>query len=350
MAFINATSRAACSGALNAERSTTRHSTVVPSLADIVPTFDERSNAVRYNIGAWAALRRYAGARLAQTPIPSRVVDKHAKFVKALKTIMPSEGPTRDQLLSDYPEMGGFLVLLDECLENLSDILSGCVDPLAVMFPAGSFALVEPIYRDNPIADYFNRIVAEVVRNFSDRRGNRPIRVLEIGAGTGSTTQFVLPVLRGRDARYAFSDISLAFLNKAKGRFAEYPFIKYEIFNVEKPEKNDGLYDVVIAANAIHATADLPASLANVRSRVAPGGIFVLNELTSCHSFIALTFGLTEGWWLSVDGYRIENSPLLTGETWRSLLLDAGFVDTLHHGTSDQQVIVACVEPPPIAV
>jgi polyketide synthase PksN len=241
------------------------------------------------------------------------------------------------------------VVLLDKCLENLSDILSGRVDPLAVMFPAGSFALVEPIYRDNPIADYFNGTVADVVRNFADRRGDRPIRVLEIGAGTGSTAQFVLPVLRGRDARYTFSDISLAFLNKAKERLKEYPFIEYEIFNVERRGQGEEVYDVVIAANVLHATADLPASLANVRSRVAPGGIFVLNELTSCHYFVMLTFGLTEGWWLSVDEHRIPNSPLVTGETWRSLLLNAGFADTLHHGGSDHQVIVACVKPAPVA-
>jgi polyketide synthase PksM len=343
MTFPDTATTAVRSGALDAMTSATRYSTVAGMLADVVPAFDQSSDAARYNVEAWAALRRYAAARLAQTSIPSCVVDKHAKLANALKTILPCHGPTRGQFLNAYPGMAGCVMLLDRCLENLPEILCGRIDALAVMFPKGSFALVEPIYCDNPIAGYFNRIVADIVQNFADQRGDRPIRVLEIGAGTGGTTQSVLPVLIDRKARYTFSDISLAFLNKARGRFADYPFIAYELFDIEKRGPDEEPYDVVIAANVMHATADLPAALANARSRVAPGGIFVLDELTAGHHFLTLTFGLTEGWWLSRDVYRITNGPLVTGETWRSLLLGAGFVDTRHHGASDHQVIAACV-------
>jgi|SRR5215475_5692822 len=348
MTFRQGTTTAVRLPAFETAPSAARPSTAAPSLAEIVPPFDAGGDAARYNVDSWAALRCYAAARLAQTSLPARVVGKHAKLANALKTIAPSDGPTRDQFLDAYPGMAGCVALLDRCLESLPDILCGRVDALAVMFPQGSFALVEPIYRDNPIAGYFNQIVADIVRSFADQRGSCPIRVLEIGAGTGSTTQFVLPALRGRKALYTFSDVSLAFLNRARGRFADYPFLTYEIFNVEKREPDEQPYDVVIAANVMHATADLPASLANARSRVAPGGIFVLDELTAGHHFLTLTFGLTEGWWLSRDAYRIANSPLATGETWRSLLLGAGFKDTRQHGASDHQVIVASVDPAPL--
>lgn len=311
---------------------------------EIVPPFDQESEIVCRNIASSTALQRYARACLAQTTIPSHVVDRHAKLVCALKSIKPSNGPTRDQLLKDFPELVGHVSLLDICLENFPGILSGEIDPLTVIFPDGSFKLVEPIYRDNPLADYFNQIVACIVNNFANRRLGQPIRILEIGAGTGSTAQFVLPMLNDHEASYTFTDLSYAFLNKARSRFSKYPFLRYEIFNIEKPPQNNDLYDVVIATNVIHATSDLPTAVANVRSKIAPGGIFVLNEITSCQDFATLTFGLTEGWWLSEDKHRIPNSPLVTGDSWQLLMEAAGFSDICHHGSTDQQVIVAKVE------
>lgn len=313
-------------------------------LTAIVPAFDRDSEAVRRNLGLSLGLQNYARARLAQTTIPAVTVPRHAKLVAAIKAIAPIPGPTREQLLGEFPQSAGHVALLDACLASYPQILSGEVDPLTVLFPEGSFALVEPVYRDNPLADYFNNVVAEVVDRFT-RQQARPLQVLEVGAGTGSTSQFVLPILRGREATYTFTDLSHAFLNKARGRFREYDFVRYELCDIAQPPINDQRYDVIIATNVIHATADLPATLANVRDRLVPGGIFVLNEITSCQDYATLTFGLTEGWWLSVDPYRIPNSPLVSAATWQSLLREAGFSATIGHGTEDQQVIVARLEP-----
>ncbi|UQS14765.1 SDR family NAD(P)-dependent oxidoreductase [Pseudomonas sp. HS6] len=313
-------------------------------LTAIVPTFDPHSEAVRRNIGLSLGLQNYARARLAQTTIPAVTVPRHAKLVAAINAISPSDGPTREQLLSEFPQSAGHVTLLDACLARYPQILSGEIDPLTVLFPEGSFALVEPVYRDNPLADYFNNIVAQVVDRFV-RQQARPLQLLEVGAGTGSTCQFVLPVLRGSEATYTFTDLSHAFLNKARARFSEYGFVRYELCDIARPPTNDQRYDVIIATNVIHATADLPATLANVRDRLAPGGIFILNEITSCQDYATLTFGLTEGWWLSVDPYRIPNSPLVAAATWQSLLREAGFSATMGHGTEDQQVLVARLEP-----
>lgn len=312
-------------------------------LAQVVTAIDPRTPEVGYNIAASDALQRYAATRLAQVPIPASIVDKHEKLAAAIRAIRGGDGPSRERILADFPEMAGHVRLLETCLDRYPEILSGRIDPLTVMFPEGSFELVEPIYRDNPLADYFNRAVADVVARFVALRGDRPVRVLEIGAGTGSTAQFVLPVLRDRNASYVFTDLSYAFLNKARRRFAEYPFVRYEIFNVEKPPASDETFDIVVATNVIHATADLPGVVRNVRERMAPGGIFILNEITSLQDYATLTFGLTEGWWLSTDPYRIPNSPLVSGDNWRRLLLGAGFDATRYHGTEDQQVIVAIV-------
>ncbi|MHC8320617.1 SDR family NAD(P)-dependent oxidoreductase [Pseudomonas sp. GB2N2] len=317
-------------------------------LAAVVPAFDPDSESVRRNIGLSQGLQNYARARLAQITIPAVTLPRHAKLVVAIKAIAQSHGPSREQLLSEFPESAGHVALLDACLARYPQILSGEIDPLTVLFPEGSFALVEPVYRDNPLADYFNNIVAQVVDRFA-RQQARPLQLLEVGAGTGSTCQFVLPVLQGKEATYTFTDLSHAFLNKARSRFSEFGFVHYELCDIAQPTTSDQRYDVIIATNVIHATADLPATLANVRDRLAPGGIFILNEITSCQDYATLTFGLTEGWWLSVDPYRIPNSPLVAAATWRLLLSDAGFSATIGHGSEDQQVIVARLEPVAIA-
>jgi polyketide synthase PksM len=315
------------------------------ALAGLVPAFEPASDRVRRNVGLSDGLQNYARARLAQLSIPSVTAPRHAKLVAAIKAIAPSSGPSREQLLAEFPESAGHLALLDACLAQYPQMLSGEVDPLAVLFPEGSFALVEPVYRDNPLADYFNDIVAQTVERFCQRQAPRALQILEIGAGTGSTSQFVLPILQGRGVTYTFTDLSHAFLNKARSRFSEFEFVRYELCNIEQPSESQQRYDVIIATNVIHATADLPATLANVRERLAPGGIFILNEITSCQDYATLTFGLTEGWWLSVDPYRIPNSPLVAAHTWRALLREAGFSATHGHGSEDQQVIVASLEP-----
>ena len=57
--------------------------------------------------------------------------------------------------------------------------------------------------------------------------GPGPVRVLEIGAGTGGTTASVLAALGGRGdrVRYVYSDISLGFLGHGRRAFgADHPF------------------------------------------------------------------------------------------------------------------------------
>ena len=55
------------------------------------------------------------------------------------------------------------------------------------MFPNGSLTLVEEIYKNNPVADYFNEAVAAMVADFVGERLKQDpsarIRILEVGRG-----------------------------------------------------------------------------------------------------------------------------------------------------------------------
>ncbi|WP_164887284.1 SDR family NAD(P)-dependent oxidoreductase [Hahella sp. KA22] len=308
--------------------------------ADLIPAYRTQDPLVARNEAMSAALQEYARWRLGQTSMPEAIAPKFGKLAAALRSIKAGHSPQREEVVRRYPELQGHIRLLDQCIENLPAILRGETNPLSVIFPDGGFELVEPVYRDNPIADYFNQVAARIVANLQKARAGRPLRIIEIGAGTGSTTQFVLPQLTPDNVSYTFTDLSFAFLNKARRRFADYPFVEYKICNIEKPPAFEEPFDVVIATNVIHATSDLPETLRQVRRLLRDDGVFVLNEITSCQDYATLTFGLTDGWWLSQDSYRIPNSPLLSGDSWRRLILQAGFQGVDAHGGEDQQVIV----------
>src|SRR5262249_25055587 len=101
-----------------------------------------------------------------------------------------------DLLSRKYPECAGDLALLHRCGSQLAEVLRGEVDPLTVLFPGGSLDSLERLYQESPFAGIWNRLIQDAVGNaISSVPENRRIRILEIGAGTGSATGFVLQQL-----------------------------------------------------------------------------------------------------------------------------------------------------------
>jgi NADPH:quinone reductase-like Zn-dependent oxidoreductase/acyl carrier protein len=108
------------------------------------------------------------------------------------------------------------------------------------------------------------------------------------------------------------------------------PYLTYKIFNVEAPiarqDITAGGYDLVIAANVLHATKNIRQTLRNAKAALRNNGLILLNELSSNTLFLHLTFGLLEGWWLYQDPeLRIPGCPGLSSKTWRAVLEREGF-------------------------
>ena len=105
---------------------------------------------------------------------------------------------------------------------------------MEVLFPAGSLALVEGIYRGNALTDYYNGILAASVASLV-RAASGPVRIVEVGGGTGGTTHAILHALAStnREVEYVFTDVSQAFLRTARNRWEhQYPFVSYELLDV----------------------------------------------------------------------------------------------------------------------
>ena len=120
-----------------------------------------------------------------------------------------------------------------------------------------------------------------------------------------------------------FTDVSPLFLTRARDEFREYPFASFELLDIEKPPVAQGFseqsFDVIIAANALHATRDLRETLGNAASLLAPGGLLILLEGTGRQRWVDLTFGLTEGWWRFDDTTLRPDYALISAEQWKSL-------------------------------
>lgn len=309
----------------------------------LLPSFDKEQAQVRHNKAMMDALDRYSKYYLSRVAKPQTISSKYEKLWEALSHVSYADSPDRNQLLATFPELKGHLNLIDACLNHLPAILTGETCPLSIMFPQGSFALVEPVYRNNPVADYYNEGVALAVERYVNQamQQGKTVRILEIGAGTGSTSEKVLPRLKGKAVHYVYSDLSHAFLNKARKEFAAYPFIEYKIVNIEQPPKDIESFDIIIATNVIHATSSITNSAHNLFQLLRDNGVLLLNEITSRQDFATLTFGLTDGWWLSQDEMRIPYSPLLDLATWKKILIGAGFAECFDHGDFGQHVIEA---------
>jgi acyl transferase domain-containing protein/acyl carrier protein/phospholipid N-methyltransferase len=258
-----------------------------------------------------------------------------------------------ESLLGKFPIFKTELSLTARCTRRLADVLVGKADPLQLMFPGGSTAEAEKLYQDSPVARTFNTLVSESLmaslKNVSEKS---PIRILEIGAGTGGTTSYILPKLAASQTRYLFTDVSPLFLNQAKQKFSQYGFVEYQTLDISRDPLSQGFdahsFDLVIAANVLHATPDLKQTLENVKTLLAPQGELILYEVTGKQRFSDLTVGLTEGWWAFADKDLRPSYALLSQDQWCQLLRELGFVDAVAFpGTasgavlSQQAVIIA---------
>ena len=252
-----------------------------------------------------------------------------------------------ENLLNQYPTAAAELTLLHRCGTNLVQVLQGKTDPLQLLFPQGDLTTATQLYQDSPGAKLINSLVRDIVQLLlKDKPQNRRVRILEIGAGTGGTTTYLLPYLDANVTEYTFSDVSPLFLHKAQQKFSEYTFVDYQTLDIEKSPASQGWelqqYDIIIAANVLHATEDLEQTLTHVQQLLSPKGQLVLLESTQPQRWLDLIFGLTEGWWRFTDRDLRPSYPLISVEKWRNVLQHkCGFEEVTALDLQPQAVILA---------
>ncbi|TVY45279.1 3-methylorcinaldehyde synthase [Lachnellula subtilissima] len=236
---------------------------------------------------------------------------------------------------------------------RLADCLSGKADPVSIMFGSpSSLKIMENFYGQSPMMSTLTeQLVIFMTTLLQNQDSSQPVKILEVGAGTGGTTKRLAEALdaAGIKAQYTFTDISPSLVAKAKNKFKQYPWIEFATFNLEKevPVAFQNRFDVVVSANCVHATTNRTSSCRRLREVLNGDGFIVLSEVTRVMDWYDICFGLLDGWWLA-EGRNAY--PLQPAEAWMSTFEAAGFVSTGYsHGptleANSQQLLVASKKP-----
>ncbi len=264
-----------------------------------------------------------------------------------------------DELMQLYPDFQAELALIGRCGAALAAVLRGGVDPLELLFPDGSLHHLQQIYASSPFSRPANTLLQKAISAaIAGRPAGSPVRILEIGAGVGGATGAILPHLPAERTEYTFTDVSPLFLARAKEKFRDISFMRYEQFDLASNPGEQAIgtqhFDLVIAANVVHATPDLRQALGHIRQLLAPNGLFLLLEVTQPALWIDLTFGLTDGWWNFADKDLRPAHPLLYAGAWLDLLSECGFTASASMPaptaeSSPQTIFIAGGQPPAVA-
>ncbi|QVM98995.1 amino acid adenylation domain-containing protein [Pseudomonas sp. SORT22] len=184
---------------------------------------------------------------------------------------------------------------------RLAEQLDGRLSPASLMFPEGSAHIAEAMYSRGLHAQVLHQAMAEAVRAIVAREGMRNWRILEVGAGTAAASASVIAALAplaaaGVQIDYLFSDVSSYFLNAARERFAEYPWVRFMHFDMNKPACEQGLQpgsvDLLLSSGALNNALDTPRLLAGLRQLLQADAWLVIQELTREHREISISQSL----------------------------------------------------------
>ena len=195
----------------------------------------------------------------------------------------------------------------------VGSIIKGEVNPLEKLLEQD---LLFQLYDDDSSNICAQRL-AEYVKLLAFKSPD--LTILEVGAGTGATTLPILQALAKSNLasfiRYQFTDISPSFFNAAEERLEAWSdLITYRVLDIEgdpgKQGFQTGAYDLIIAANVLHATSSISTSLSNVRKLLKPGGRLALIELVVSVPYINFIAGTLPGWWKGkTPVYLLRHQP-----------------------------------------
>ena len=301
-------------------------------------------------------------------PLPehSKLVPNLCKMLEKETGLIKIDGSTITRTDVAYPTVSGHEIMQDPRKmthhhqdvnnliyyvgSNLGDCLSGKMDGVKLIFGCqegrklvsglyGDWIMNRPSYRQ--MEDFLSRLVSSL----SPTDG--PIKILEMGGGTGGTTKWLVPLLASLNhpVEYTFTDLAPSFVAAARKSFKQYSFMKFRAHDIEKEPAQDLLntQHIVVSSNAIHATHSLISSTTNVKKALLPNGILMMLEMIEPLYWIDMIFGLFEGWWLFDDGRTHALTPV---SRWKKDLQAVGFghvdwTDGVRPETNVNKVIIA---------
>jgi len=182
--------------------------------------------------------------------------------------------------------------------DHLADIVQGKVDPGKFLYPeeGDKYRYVDSLYVKNKIMALSYKTLAEYLKKILDENPNRTIRILEVGAGTGSATRYLLPVLKGRKFEYYFTDYLKHFFATAAEMFKDYPELVFKQLDLNEDFHKQGLssnsFDIVFGGYVMDNVIDFSKTLEQIENVLVPGGHFLFLESYELAAWITITQAL----------------------------------------------------------
>ncbi|SHO57790.1 non-ribosomal peptide synthetase [Vibrio quintilis] len=232
------------------------------------------------------------------------------------------------QLEDEVQYSAELLRYLRESAAALPQLLTGEADPLDLLFPQGEMDTALAAYNNNLVARTMNRCVVAAAEQHAQKfTKEKPMRLLEIGAGVGGTSNDVIPALDGYAVDYQFTDLSTYFLNAARERYSQYPWVRYGIFDLNQPNwlqgQPDRSLDMIVCANVLHNSVYAPDVLAQLRRMVVPGGLIVIIEATREIYSLMTSMEFKHGLNGFKDFRQQTGQTFITRKQWVGLFADA---------------------------
>ncbi|EAW12177.1 putative polyketide synthase [Aspergillus clavatus NRRL 1] len=254
-------------------------------------------------------------------------------FVRTHAPLDPTPAEHIYQAIVDlWPQHKAVTQLVRVIGAKLADCLRGEIDGLQLIFgDRDSKKLLEDMYENWPLLRTPTMLLGDFLKNaFFNSTGRGKFRILEIGAGTGGTTKYIIKYLKsqGIPFEYVFTDISMSLVSAAKKKFRDVEEMSFEVLDVEKAPRREyeNAFHMIIATNCIHATRSLNQSLVTLNKMVRQDGAVALVEITQKMVWLDIVVGFFEGWWLFEDN---RTHALVDEKQWEREMKAANFREVL---------------------
>ncbi|TBN48335.1 SDR family NAD(P)-dependent oxidoreductase [Hansschlegelia quercus] len=209
----------------------------------------------------------------------------------AAKTGLPSPAEILRTVIADYPDRGAECVLATRSITLLPRVLKD--GPLPKAYGSATLSHAggaSPLTASS--ADAIAAIAADIV---AAAPTDRPIRILEIAAGSGALTRRLVALAEDARVTLAVSDPDATVAERLRFAFASLPNLSVEQFDPRVDAPDESRFDLVVGSLAWGSALASHDAVRRLAARVADGGVLALGALAPT-PFLDVVFGAQADW------------------------------------------------------
>lgn len=219
-----------------------------------------------------------------------------------------------------------FYEYFKESNNQLLKLLTGQLKALDLLFPKGDINRAIGFYQNHLCSRFLNNTLVEllkkIISNYNSKE-KKCLKILEVGAGVGGTSNYLIPGLKFYNIEYYYTDVSSYFINEAKKRYKEYDFVKYGLFDINLPYWEQGYssmeFDIVLGNNVFHNAKDCLKCMKEIKELIVPGGYLAVLDTIKDPYYMQTSVRFNEGLSNFEDFRKNTKSPFLKREEWKNI-------------------------------